>query len=59
MLWIVPLLLIPLCSANSKNSSSKVSLICEISDDRDFILYQWLIGKLMVDDCIIHLLEKM
>ena len=37
MLWIVPLLLIPLRSANSKNSSNKVSLICEISDDQDFI----------------------
>ena len=36
-LWIVPLLLIPLCSANSNNSSNKVSLICEISDDRDLI----------------------
>ena len=37
MLWIVPLLMIPLCSANSKNSSNKVSSICEISDDREFI----------------------
>ena len=45
MLWIVSLVLIALCSANSKNSSNKVSLIWKISEERDFIWFQWLIEK--------------
>ena len=48
MLWIVPLLLIPLCSANSENSTNKVSLICEISDDWDFIWYYILVVEFII-----------